>query len=82
MWALATSAAALPYPFLDLTFAERLCFFNPSLDKFRLLAMVYRGYHALKFGHRAVIDRCIALEDHDELNILFLTLCHDIWRHL
>jgi len=82
MWALAVSAASLPSAFLSFSPCDRLCLFSNSVCGMRLLAVASRGYHALKFGHREVIERCIANQDFAELNLIFTRVCSDVWRHI
>ena len=82
MWTLAVSAASLPTCFLSLSPIDRLCLFTNSVSGMKLLSVVFRGYHALKFGHREVIERGIASQDFAELNLIFTRICCDVWRHI
>jgi len=82
MWTLAVSAASLPSSYLSLSPSDRLCLFSNSVSGMRLLAVVSRGYHALKFGHREIIERCIANQEFAELNLIFIKICRDAWRHI
>ena len=79
MWTLAASCASLPTVFLSLSPSERLCLFNVNAQGLRLLGVVYRGYHALKLGHRDKIEQCIALNDFSAVNVIFSEICRDIW---
>ena len=82
MWTLAVSAASLPSAFLSLSPCDRLCLFSNSVCGMRLLAVASRGYHALKFGHREVIERGIANQDFAELSLICTRVCSDAWRHI
>ena len=82
MWTLAVSAASLPTCFLSLSPIDRLWLFTNSVSGMKLLGVVFRGYHALKFGHREVIERCTASQDRAELNSIFSKICRDVWRHI
>ena len=81
LWTLAATSASLPQVFCDLSARERLCFFNTSTTGLNLLATVYRGYHAIKFGHRSSIDEAIVSEDFTQVHLPFIELSRDAYRH-
>ena len=81
MWTLAASASALPSAFLLLAPLDRLCLLNRSPLGLKLLSVVFRGYHALKMGHRTLVDHCISTGNFDEIILLALRIFADLWRH-
>ena len=81
LWTMATSACGLPSLFLSGSPLERMCLINRSGVSLKLLSVVYRGYHALKVGHRGLIDKCSADNVYDELLLLLLDLCAELYRH-
>ena len=79
MWTLAVSACALPASFLPLSAIERLCIFNKSRSGLKLLSVVFRGYHALMFGQRSLIDSCLANDNFEDILLLFVRMCCKFW---
>ena len=79
MWTLAASAGGLTWDFLSLSPSERLCIFKRSRTGLKLLSVVFRGYHALKLDQRCLIDRCIARDDYEDIFLLFVKLCRELW---
>jgi hypothetical protein len=82
MWTCAVTASSLPHDFLALSPMQRLCIVSHDVNGLRLLGVVYRGYHALRLGHRYLIDKCVASGDFTEILLLFTHLCGDAWRHI
>ena len=60
---------------------EKLCFLNTSPAGIKRLAMVYRGYHAIRMSHRTLVERCIVSGDYTEIHLLFKMLCSNLWTH-
>ena len=79
MWTLAVSACALPASFLPLSAIERLCIFNKSRSGLKLLSVVFRGYHALMFDQRSLIDSCLANDNFEDILLLFVRMCREFW---
>jgi hypothetical protein len=80
LWTLAVSACGLPLSFLSLSPLDRLCIVSKSPTGLKLLSVVFRGYHALKLGHRSLIDSCVASKVFDEVLLMLLKLCRELWR--
>jgi hypothetical protein len=81
MWTLAASASSLPAVFLSLAPLARLCLLNRSPLGLKLLSVVFRGYHALKMGHRNLVEYCVRSGNFDEIILLALRIFADLWRH-
>ena len=79
LWTLAVSACGLPLSFLSLPPLDRLCIVNKSATGLKLLSVVFRGYHALKLGHRSLIDSCVASNVFDEVLLILPKLCRELW---
>ena len=79
MWTLAVSARGLPLTFLPLSPIERLCIFNKSRPGLKLLSVVFRGYHALKLDQRSLIDSCLANNNFEDILLLFVKMCRELW---
>ena len=78
LWTIATSSASLPAPFLSLSPREKICLFTPSESGFRLLSLAYRGYHAMKLGHRRLIEECINKNEFSAVQLALCETCRDI----
>ena len=81
LWTLAVSACGLPSPFLSRPPLERLCIINRSPASLRLLSVVFRAYHALRLGHRRLIDDGITHEVFDCILLKYLAICVEFDRH-
>ena len=79
MWTLAVSAFGLPLCFLPLAPIERLCIFNMFRPGLKLLSVVFRSYHALKLDLRSLIDSCLASDNSEDILLLFVKICREIW---
>ena len=54
---------------------------NRSPLGLKLLSVVFRGYHALKMGHRDLVEYCIRVGNFDEIILLALRIFADLWRN-
>ena len=81
MWTLAASAVPLlstwhpPIP----PILEKLCLVKASPVSVKRLAMVYRGYDAIRMKHKRLVNHCITTDEFAQVNSLFTKLCRDIW---
>ena len=80
-WPCAVSAAGLPSAYLSLSGIERLALISQNLEGVKLLGVVYRGYHTIKLGFRALVDKCQAEGEYGEIILLFTELYKDYWTH-
>ena len=81
LWTLAVSACGLPSSLLSLSAVERLCMHNRSPVSFKLLSVVYRAYHALRLGHRTLVEQGIANNVFQDIHTKYLLLCTELWVH-
>ncbi len=80
LWTLAVTSASLPGEFLTGTHIDRLCLLSNSVAGIRLLGVVSRGYHTLKFEYRKRIDSCVGCGDFTDIHLLFVRIVQEAWR--
>ena len=78
---MATAAIPLPTVFVRGTLQERLSLHCASVVRIRILAAVFRAYHALVFEYKQRIEDTRVNEDYTDLFVLFSQLVRVAWRH-
>ena len=81
LWTLAASACGLPLASLPSSPFERLCIINRTSFSFKLLGVVFRGYHAMKLGQRSLVDDCLASGVFEPVLLKYLEICIELHRH-
>ena len=78
---LAVCACGLPLPFLSHPLA-RLCILEKSVAGLKLLSVVFCGCHAVRLGHRDLVDYSIASWSCEVIHVLVVPIFKDMWPHL
>ena len=82
LWTAVISCSAKRVELLHCCPLSRLCLITPSIERARLLTIAFSCYHALKLGHRELVDRACDSNDFDELHAKLLSFADAFARDI